>query len=43
MWESGVMTRGGGKGRDREEKVEGYDPLGSSLMLLLVGKYDYIQ
>jgi len=30
------MTRGGGggRGRYREEKVEGYDPLGSSLMLL---------
>jgi len=27
------MTQGGGRRRDREEKVEGYDPLGSSLML----------
>ena len=32
-WGSGVMTRGGVRGRDREEKVESYDPLGSSLML----------
>jgi len=28
------MTQGGGRGRDREEKVESYDPLESSLMLV---------